>query len=43
MYGGDLPEDGLNEELDADGMAVAPADAAHRQYEEAQSVSTKRI
>lgn len=38
MYGGDLPEDGLNEELDTEAMAVAPADAAHRQYKEAQSV-----
>lgn len=42
MYGGDLPEDGLNEELDADGVAVAPSDAAHRQYEEAQSVKATR-
>ncbi|GMH44787.1 hypothetical protein BSKO_12739 [Bryopsis sp. KO-2023] len=37
MYGGELPEDGLNEELDAEGVAVPPADAGHRQYEEAQS------
>lgn len=42
LYGGELPEDGLNEELD-EGTGVTPADAATRQYEEAQVVSERQL